>query len=430
MSPTVKTLTPREYKPAPGGLKFAVAIILLLALGMSLMRNLHNIFPAHPWMGSWGITEFMINFEGGFVRRGLLGQLLYELCSATGLSMLDFIYPFSAACYLAVTLAFCYLFHKRGYCWWLPFIMYLCGFWGCFIRKDFLLIGILLLSFAVARHSLNSKRVCEVTLLTVLALFLHEAYIFWGVPLLIMLMARQRRSLLTFTAVSVGVFLLLSLFKGSAQTAADITASWHRLLPDLVPVTPDGTVESLSWTVDFAALRHMEANFVGWYDLTFFRVPKVLMHIIVLICSCYLALNMLLFFRKRTGMYSPQQRVVTFACFVIVYACMLPMFIVLSTDYPRLWQSIFAAVFGCFLLVPVSTILSCLPQWYLRGIDRFVCAFDRILRPNAWATALIMVILAGYAWEWNLVEFMYSSPLLSLMVNRYTYPILIGTPIP
>ena len=33
-----------------------------------------------------GMSEFLVNFSGGFVRRGLLGECLYKLSEATGIS--------------------------------------------------------------------------------------------------------------------------------------------------------------------------------------------------------------------------------------------------------------------------------------------------------------------------------------------------------
>lgn len=426
MHPSDLQVIREGYRPAGRPLRLTVAAILLLSFALSVFRSLHSLFPEHPWMGDWGITEYMINWEGGFVRRGLLGQGLYELCRLSGLSMLRFIYPFCTAVYIAVTAWTCLLFHRRGYSWWIPFIPYLCGFWGFFIRKDFLLIGIMLLSFYIIGKGLTARRVTLVTLLTVLALFLHEAYIFWGFPLLLLVICGNRRYGLEFGLISLAAFGLLSCFKGSPEVANQITASWHELLPDLVPERPEGTVESLGWSFRYAMERHMEANFIGCYDLRFIRVPKVLMHVIVLLCSFYLALNLLRYFRAKGSHFGPEQRLSVFICLITVWCFMLPMFIVLSTDYPRLWQSIFFALFGCFLLVPGPMIRAALTPYLERGLSRCLSGFDRILRPNVWATALLTVTLAAYSWGWDLVSFMYSSPLLSLFVNRYTYPFLSG----
>ena len=35
--------------------------------------------------GSWQLAEWLINYEGGFVRRGLAGQLLYWIGSGSNL---------------------------------------------------------------------------------------------------------------------------------------------------------------------------------------------------------------------------------------------------------------------------------------------------------------------------------------------------------
>ena len=64
---------------------------------------------------TWQVTEILINYEGGFVRRGLIGQLIYMLNNTFGIEPLFAAYFFS----IASALLFFYLIFKdtikRGY---------------------------------------------------------------------------------------------------------------------------------------------------------------------------------------------------------------------------------------------------------------------------------------------------------------------------
>ena len=48
-------------------------IILLFAFFISVVNGYSK--------GSWNITEFLINYQGGFVRRGLLGEIILYIYS-------------------------------------------------------------------------------------------------------------------------------------------------------------------------------------------------------------------------------------------------------------------------------------------------------------------------------------------------------------
>jgi len=62
-------------------------LLALQALLISFLL-LPNIFRSfNSTKVTWSVTELLINFQAGFVRRGLLGELLHGLCVHTGLSV-------------------------------------------------------------------------------------------------------------------------------------------------------------------------------------------------------------------------------------------------------------------------------------------------------------------------------------------------------
>jgi hypothetical protein len=104
---------------------------------------------------SWQITEWLINYQGGFVRRGLPGELLFSLNKYTGISTYVVILVISVSSYILLVLFIYNSFKTSGYpIIILPFVYFLGGpiINDFLIRKDVLLI----LIFIAAVRLLNN----------------------------------------------------------------------------------------------------------------------------------------------------------------------------------------------------------------------------------------------------------------------------------
>ena len=84
-------------------------------------------------------SEFLINFEGGFVRRGLIGELLYFFSMSTGLQPAWIFVPVCVIAYIFVTWFLYNKFKGYGIIWWLVFSPLLCGHTTDLIRKDYIM---------------------------------------------------------------------------------------------------------------------------------------------------------------------------------------------------------------------------------------------------------------------------------------------------
>ncbi|MDE7407757.1 MAG: hypothetical protein K2M76_04990, partial [Muribaculaceae bacterium] len=180
-------------------------------------------------------TEFMINFEGGFVRRGLLGQLLYRLCAATGWSPEFIIVPLALAACGFVLWFFFRQFYKRHYCWWLLCSPLFCGHLIDIIRKDFMLYAILIgVCYLLASDKPGMIKRCTAMMLMCLGLFVHEAFLFWGLPLYVLLLFSdkdgRRIADVLMTVVVVAVFGLMCIYKGDKTIAIGIVESWNAIM--------------------------------------------------------------------------------------------------------------------------------------------------------------------------------------------------------
>lgn len=138
------------------------------------------------------ISEWMINYEGGFVRRGLIGQLLYEGYSIFHYSVASVI----AIIYYVSLGAFAFLFikllSKKGISIFIvPFS--LCLFYslgGGFIsgRRDYLalILAGYIFYFYFASYSCVWKKWLAISVLAIITLLMHEASFFFTFPVLIL----------------------------------------------------------------------------------------------------------------------------------------------------------------------------------------------------------------------------------------------------
>ena len=77
----------------------ALLVLIALLIG-SIVRQ---VAAAASWgHGSFEMTEWLINYSGGFVRRGLPGTLIGTLSEATGLRANLIVIITSLACYLTL----------------------------------------------------------------------------------------------------------------------------------------------------------------------------------------------------------------------------------------------------------------------------------------------------------------------------------------
>jgi len=78
--------------------------------------------------GTWNITEFLINYQGGFVRRGLIGEILFFFAKNFNINVEVTIKIICLICCFAVCIFFVRAFLKKGYTLYiLPLYFFLGG---------------------------------------------------------------------------------------------------------------------------------------------------------------------------------------------------------------------------------------------------------------------------------------------------------------
>lgn len=318
---------------------------ILAIIDMIFLQSWQFVHFLNGEIGYYGfpISEWMINYEGGFVRRGLIGQLLYE-----GYCKLHYNVVFVIAIIYYVSLAaFAYLFIKllirKGISIFiLPFS--LCLFYslgGGFIsgRRDYL--ALLLSGFIFFFYFKSFKCVWKkwliISVLSVLTLLMHEGSFFFTFPILLFYELISVKHLTLGGAIKTTlkwmpmfiVLILVALNKGTTQIANDIWTSW---LPCMNQYPLDGNinigqgVSFLTWSMPEALNFHFSKVWESPIDIV------VNAYMFIAVYYLVTRINTI-----SLGWYKLQRINVQHLSNIVIlqFVALLPMFGFLSVDWGR-----------------------------------------------------------------------------------------------
>ena len=207
---------------------------------------------------SWTIGEWLINYQGGFVRRGLLGEGIYLLCNVIKISPIYVIWLISiSSSYLLVKLTIFEAKNKVSSLFLLSPGIFLATIIGDFlIRKDLLL----LLIFLITLKFLKFKRpnVVFLNLLNIAGMLIHESFAIYALPIQFFILDKKynffKNNSYKFLNLlpSFCLFIFCLILKGNQSQAISIHQSWFNksfLFPfeNLNYEIPLGAINALSW---------------------------------------------------------------------------------------------------------------------------------------------------------------------------------------
>lgn len=366
-----------------------VSVCLILAFVIRFCITLKRNFVSASSLNTYGYSEFLINFQGGFVRRGLLGEGLYQIYSLVSYPMRPVL---SIICYLFFTFVLAFFFHqfrRHRYCWWILLSPLFLGYTYDIVRKDYMLYCILIGCLYLMRNaSLTvSKRLWSCLLIT-LGLFLHEAFIFWGFPVYaLLLLSCHKNSVINCILVFVPIvsFVILSIYKGTADTAHAIVDSWNSLLPGapLVDKTQN-SIGALGWNSINTFLSHLKRNFnsssAGLLPIYAFG-------------AYYMFTNFFLVFGHKSDTKIDNEKLTLSLLYSSVLLCLIPMFTILSCDTGRVFQYASVAAFSTLLIIPHNIVISAFPKWYVYAVQRFNTLILHFLPPSKGLIILLLLFI-------------------------------------
>lgn len=353
------TITDRIIK---GRVFKAIFILISTVMILSFLIHFRQMYKEiiKVWWNTYYYSEFLINFQGGFVRRGLLGEMIFSLTKTFSIPLEYYVWWICTVSFCIVAGFLIWKFYYRRLNWWLILSPFLCGYVGNFIRKDFLCYCIFIcIILSLRKIPQSSKNILLATLLAAFGLFIHEAFIFYGVPFLVFYISRfySRKAGLAAGVFLVTIFGVLCCFKGNAVLAESIVNSWNAILPgNPIENIRDNSIGALNWSLGDTFLAHLKNNFyypgIGW--------GLIPVRAAVFILSYYLIAKFFILFPVKGSEFDRMDARNISRLYLFSMIFMLPMFTVLSCDFARNYQAVFMVTMIIFLLIPKAQLSSLL----------------------------------------------------------------------
>ena len=253
-------------KPSNQKFSFEILFTLLIIFGIPL-----NLYKNRFYDNSWTVGEWLISYAGGFVRRGLPGELIHFISTKYSLGPIFIVWVFSIVSLFALILLllnFCKnLFEKSFLLSQLIILAPLSE--NYFVRKDaflVLLYGLSLLIMKALYHKSINKliAVLSVNFISMVAIFSHESYGIWGLPSLLIIFSifekKGKKNIFQsflcatlFLLPAILSFFLCWFFKGDTNQSLMIHQSWQSLAEIIPSVSglyekdPSGAIAAIGW---------------------------------------------------------------------------------------------------------------------------------------------------------------------------------------
>ena len=262
--------------------------VSLIILGIPL-----NFYKNRFYDNSWTVGEWLISYAGGFVRRGLPGEIIHFISCKYLISPILLVWLSSLIAILGLTAILFYfckeLFDKSFLLSQLIILAPISE--DYLVRKDtfiVLLYGLALLAMKRLYQKKLSKlsAILSVNFFSMIAIFSHESYGIWALPSLMIIFYLFEKSnkvnfkkslILAFLSLipSLLSFLLCWLYKGNIEQSLSIHQSWQSLrdiLPSVVALNetqPTGAIAAIGWGTS----QVFTSSLISQFNLNFFWHP-------------------------------------------------------------------------------------------------------------------------------------------------------------
>jgi len=264
-------------------------IIIFLCLIFLIFKKNFSLF-----MGNWALGEWLINYEGGFVRRGLLGQI-FQIFDNPG-RIINFFQKVIIFLFFISILIYLFLEKKKSLLLQFTIIILFCS--GGVVdfltskvtfeyldRKEILfyltLMSLLLLKYIFPLNSYTWILLC--TILSSLMILIHELFAVFFVPSLYFIIFLNNfndkkfflRSSLLYLIPTIFVFLLVFINHGSVDTVYAIFESYKSTDVQNIYKVESG-IKALAWSLDEShklTLRMFKFGLIyPWFFYLFFNL--------------------------------------------------------------------------------------------------------------------------------------------------------------
>lgn len=354
-------------------------MFLVINISMSLFHK--------EYLHSSCFADLFINYQGGFVRRGLLGEILLY-CYHKNINPYTIAISLSLISYGIITIYLLCQFHKRQYNIGLLSITFLLGGLGAngfeYYRRDFLIMFIFLAVVLLWKRMKLGEWLIIGNILFALTLLCYEPFFFFGIPFAVLLTHLKSNNWLKsimYWFPSYLTFFMTCLYSGGRDVYEAIWMSTKVFLeaPGIMSFLLDKSTDVM--------LFHFHINFINGASST----PSILVSTITLSCMIYFCIN-------ATAIYSQDikamhQRPYILLLLAFSMACLSPMFTVLSIDYARTFTYAAISSYIIFFTLKEKELLSLFPSKAYYISNRFLKTCDKYIKPTKIKILFIMMFV-------------------------------------
>ncbi len=379
---------------------------------------------------SWNITEFLINYQGGFVRRGLLGEVLLHLYNYFALNPYFIILGICVLAYVVLATFFLKSFIKKGYTIFiLPFVFFLGNpiINDVWVRKDVLLILLLISAiYFVTRKS--NWYIILANIFLIFGLLIHESIGFFSLPILLLIIfykdkvfdamkqSRIRRIFISIAKLfpAILTFFCTFYYSGSLSISNKIWESWKHVefpIQSIDNTVIPGAIDGISWSFKRGLSLAID-TLKNFQDGIYAPLAWVL--IIILI---YFLLTNTDKFNFKILKYQPFKNFnKTNISNILLFQLMTisPLF-VLGWDYSRWIFFWVTSSFALIVLISEEKLSAIFPQ-ILTSISTKINKILNLFFSQSKSFLFLILILIGIpTYSWSLIGFVNSSAFVILL---------------
>ena len=343
---------------------YSIMLICQLLLNFVAYFNDYQALFEH-----WGFADWLINYEGGFVRRGILGQAILCMHRLFNIDIGQTLHIISLLSTLAlIALVITIFIKKRLSLFILPTAIMLGTFAinniASFRRDQMMLLIIFLILYLYKKYKTCNNIIYYLlfSITGVFVILVHEASFFCFVPFIFIhqcdkLQLKDMLKSTLFLLPVIAAMGICCIFKGDAATS---DAIWESYQPYFIETYGERlhmseAVNALTWETIPTMKYHLKTNYI--------KSSCLLGWMTTFITTLYLCANV-----NRVKLFSYEKKeansVSLTSILLAQFISLLPMFTVLSCDLGRItiyWTmtSFFMyALFGNTIEIPILTNLS------------------------------------------------------------------------
>lgn len=339
------------------------------------------------YMKSHCFADLFINYEGGFVKRGLLGELLlygYQF----GINPFSIAICLCLISYITISIYMVRNFSERKYDLCIltitPLLGGLCQYSIDTYRRDFMMLTLFLLMVQLWKKMHLGNWLLIGNIIFSLSLLCYEPFIFFALPFIITLthikIGKWTKSIF-YWLPSILVFVLTCIYSGGKHIYEAIAASTSQFLenPGIMNFLLDNSKDVM--------LFHLNINCL--YGVS--KTPSLLVSTWIIGCMIYLTTNIVAVYSNNKNMWQQRRYILALLLFALLF--LLPMFTVLSIDYARIFTSALLSIYIIYFSLTEHELQMILPQKLYKLCDTILSRQDRYLKPTGFKMIFIILFV-------------------------------------